>query len=73
MPIHETDELGFEAPLPVGHPTRAGLPANHSGGPAVGTKLPDIVLPDHRGRRVNLHEDRARAKVAVCFIRSAVW
>jgi len=73
MAIHETDHLGFEAPAPLGHPVRASLPADHLGGPAVGTQLPDFTLPDHLGRDVNFHKDRADAKVGLCFIRSVVW
>ncbi len=73
MPIHETDELGFEAPAPLGHPGRRGLPAGRSTGPEVGEKLPDFELPDQTGRRVRFHADRAGRKAAVVFYRSAVW
>jgi hypothetical protein len=69
----ETDELGFEAPAPLGHPGRAGLPAGHSTGPAIGERLPDFELPDQAGRRVGFHEDRGNSKAAVVFYRSAVW
>jgi len=69
----ETDELGFEAPAPVGHPGRAGLPAGHPTGPAVGERLPDFELSDQTGRRVRFHEDRGDSRAAVVFYRSAVW
>lgn len=69
----ETDELGFEAPAPLGHPGRAGLPAGHLTGPEIGERLPDFDLPDQDGRRVRFHEDRGNAKAAVVFYRSAVW
>ena len=69
----ETDELGFEAPAPLGHPGRMGLPAGASMGPEVGERLPDFTLADHTGRLVRFHEDRAGAKAALLFYRSAVW
>ncbi len=73
MSIQETDELGFEAPAPLGHPGRAGLPAGASTGPGIGDRLPDFDLPDAQGRRIDFHTDRAGAKAAVVFYRSAVW
>jgi hypothetical protein len=69
----EWDDLGFEAPAPVGHPGRAGLPAGHPTGPEVGERLPDFALPDQHGRTLRFHEDRGDAKAAVVFFRSAVW
>ena len=65
--------LGFEAPAPLGHPGRRGLPAGRSTGPEVGERLPDFTLPDHTGREVHFHEDRDGARAAVVFYRSAVW
>ncbi|MCR9092624.1 MAG: hypothetical protein NXI30_00265 [bacterium] len=69
----ERDELGFDAPAPLGHPGRAGLPEGHPTGPEVGEKLPGFTLPDAFGRPVNLHEDRAGRPAVVVFYRSAVW
>lgn len=69
----ERDALGFDAPAPLGHPGRVGLPAGHSTGPEVGEKLPDFDLPDAFGRRIRFHEDRGSAKSVVLFYRSAVW
>ncbi len=69
----ERDELGFDAPAPLGHPGRVGLPAGHATGPAVGERLPDFVLPDAFGREIRFHADRDRAKAVVVFFRSAVW
>ena len=69
----ETDELGFEAPAPLGHPGRASLPDGHPAGPQVGERLPDFDLPDQHGRRVRFHEDRGRSRAAVVFFRSVVW
>ena len=69
----ETDRLGFEAPAPLGHPGRAGLPEGHPAGPAVGERLPDFELPDQHGQAIRFHDDRGNAKAAVVFYRSAVW
>lgn len=67
------DEFGFDAPVELGHPIRAGLPDGHPTGPEVGERLPDFTLPDAYGRMVEFHADRGRAKSAVVFYRSAVW
>lgn len=69
----ERDSLGFDAPVPIGHPARAGLPSEHPTGPEVGERLPDFELPDPFGRRIRLHEDRGSAPAVVVFFRSAVW
>ena len=42
-------------------------------GPAVGTRFPDIRLPDHTGKVVTLHEERGNRRALVVFHRSAVW
>jgi hypothetical protein len=69
----ERDELGFDAPAPLGHPGRLGLPDGQPTGPEVGERLPDFELPDAQGRLVRFHEDRGRSKAAVVFYRSVVW
>lgn len=69
----ERDELGFDAPAPLGHPGRMGLPEGAPTGPEVGARLPDFVLSDAYGNPVRFHEDRGDAKAAVVFYRSAVW
>ncbi len=69
----ERDELGFDAPAPLGHPGRLGLKEGRSIGPEIGAKLPNFELPDAHGRRVRFHEDRGSAKSVVLFYRSAVW
>ncbi len=68
----ERDELGFDAPAPLGHPGRLGLPDGHPTGPSLGDKLPDFELPDPSGRKIDFHRDRAGAKAVVFFYRSAV-
>jgi hypothetical protein len=69
----ERDHHGFDAPAPLGHPGRVGLPDGHATGPEVGTRLPDFALPDAGGRIVDLHRDRAGRPAVVVFYRSAVW
>ena len=73
MDFIERDGSGFEAPAPLGHPGRRGLPAGHPTGPMVGERLPDFDLPDQTGQRVSFHEDRGSSKAAVVFFRSVVW
>ena len=69
----ERDALGFDAPAPLGHPARAGLPAGHSTGPEIGETLPDFTLPDQYGEPVHFHADRGDRRAVVVFYRSAVW
>ncbi|MBC8186825.1 MAG: hypothetical protein H8E78_01270 [Proteobacteria bacterium] len=69
----ERDHHGFDAPAPLGHPGRIGLPDGHPTGPEVGERLPDFSLPDAQGRVVDYHESRGQAKSVVVFFRSAVW
>ena len=67
------DEYGFIGPLPTTSGQRKIAPEGHPTGPAVGERLPNFELRDHRGRLVNLHDDRGDAKAAIVFFRSAVW
>jgi len=69
----ERDEHGYDAPAPLGHPGRLGLPDGASIGPAIGERLPDFVLPDAQGRIIGLHADRGDSPAVVVFHRSAVW
>ena len=69
----ERDEHGFDAPAPLGHPGRLGLPDGHSTGPELGERLPDWDLPDAHGKPIAYHSDRGSAKSVVVFYRSAVW
>lgn len=57
----ERDELGFDAPAPLGHPGRVGLPAGHPTGPEVGGPLPDFTLPDAFGKPVHFDEALRRS------------
>ena len=38
----ERDHHGFDAPAPLGHPGRIGLPDGHGAGPGIGERLPGI-------------------------------
>lgn len=42
-------------------------------GPALGSRFPDIALPDQNGRTVELHTARAGRRALVVFHRSAAW
>ena len=42
-------------------------------GPDVGTRFPDVVLPDQHGRMIDLHGERAGRRALVVFYRSAAW
>ena len=42
-------------------------------GPAVGSRFPEIVLPDQHARTVDLHAARAGRRALVVFYRSAAW
>ena len=69
----ERDHHGFDAPAPLGHPGRSGLPDGHPTGPEIGERLPDFQLPDSSGNVVDYHASRGKAKSVVVFYRSAVW
>lgn len=71
--VVERDHHGFDAPAPLGHPARAGLPDGQSTGPDIGERLPDFVLPDAHGQSIDYHRHRAGRKSIVVFYRSAVW
>jgi peroxiredoxin len=42
-------------------------------GPAVGSRFPDVRLPDQTGRVLDLHEARAGRPALVVVYRSAGW
>jgi len=42
-------------------------------GPSVGSRFPDIRLPDQNGRMVDLHAERGGRRALVVFYRSARW
>ena len=71
--VVERDHHGFDAPAPLDHPARAGLPDHHATGPEVGTQLPNFTLPDASGNAIDFHQHRNGRKAVVVFYRSAVW
>ena len=42
-------------------------------GPVLGTRFPDVRLPDQTGRLVDLHAARGDRQALVVFYRSARW
>jgi hypothetical protein len=42
-------------------------------GPPVGSRFPDVALPDQHGRMVGLHAARAGRRALIVFYRSADW
>ena len=71
--VIERDHHGFDAPAPLGHPGRAGLPNDRSTGPEIGEILPDFALPNQHGALIEFHKHRADRKAVLVFYRSAVW
>ncbi len=71
--VSERDRFGFDAPAPLDHPARQGLPAGHSTGPVVGERLPNFALPDQSGKVIDFNEDRQGNPAVVVFYRSLVW
>lgn len=69
-----TDEYGFRGPLPVTSSQRQ-IPRLESFPPglAIGEAAPDFTLPNASGDELSFHADRAGARAAVLFFRSAVW
>ena len=63
----------------VGHRSEIVLPGSEipegafDPGLAVGESAPDFTLPDQHGEGISFHADRAGARAAVLFYRSAVW
>ena len=65
------DDLGLTVPgTPIDHPARV-YPATDDfpTGPAIGERLPDFVLPNQRGERIDFHRQRAGRKAVVVFVR----
>jgi len=67
------DEYGFKGPLPVTSTQRMIPEGAFEPGLAVGESAPDFTLPDQHGEGISFHADRAGARAAVLFYRSAVW
>lgn len=72
-PHQHADAEGFIMPLPAGTGPRRIPRGEFPTGPAVGTRLPEVVAANHQGEIVDLHADRAGRPAVLVFIRSAVW
>ncbi|MHB8575098.1 MAG: hypothetical protein ACYDCQ_07170 [Dehalococcoidia bacterium] len=42
-------------------------------GPVVGSRFPNVVLPNQHGQPIDLHAARAGRRALVVFHRSAAW
>jgi peroxiredoxin len=42
-------------------------------GPRVGTRFPDVQLPDQTARQVDLHVERGGRRALIVIYRSARW
>jgi hypothetical protein len=67
------DEFGFYSPMPLSRGARREPTTDFPTGPDVGVHLPAIVLPDQRGRLVDVHASRGDHGAIVVFHRSAYW
>ena len=68
--VHRAAEVGTEG----GHVVTQASSRNYAGiGPAIGTRFPDVRLPDQGGRQIDLHQARAGRPAIVVFYRSARW
>lgn len=67
------DDFGFYSPMPLSRAARREPPADFPTGPEVGTRLPDVALPDQHGRLVDVHTERRGRGAVVVFHRSAYW
>jgi peroxiredoxin len=54
-------------------PQRFPSPDFSAIGPKVGTRFPDVILPDQHGTLVNLHAVRGERRALIVFHRSARW
>ena len=67
------DAEGFAMPPPPDTASRRIPLGDFPTGPEVGSRLPDVVATDQRGRQVDVHADRADQPAVLVFYRSAVW
>ena len=67
------DEFGLVGPLPATDGQRMIPDEGFFSGPEVGQPLPGFTLRNASKKWIDLHADRAGAKAAVVFFRSAVW
>ena len=67
------DQDGFLSPIRPGEGPRRNPEGEFPTGPAVGTRLPEIVALDTSGSTFDVHADRRDRPAIVVFHRSAVW
>ena len=67
------DEFGALGPVKPGLGPRNDPSGDFPTGPAIGTRLPDIVATDQHGQTIDLHATRGDRPAVVVFYRSAVW
>ena len=67
------DVDGFAGPIKPGNGPRRDPKSDFPTGPAVGTRLPDVIAPNHDGTPIDVHRHRGGKPAVVVFYRSAVW
>lgn len=67
------DEFGFYSPMPLDRAARREPGADFPTGPAIGSVLPPITLPNQRGVLVDVGAERGEKGAIVVFHRSAYW
>lgn len=67
------DEFGFYSPMPLDRAARREPGADFPTGPAVGSPIPPIVLPDQHGDLVDVAQRGGPRGSVVVFHRSAYW
>jgi len=67
------DEFGFYSPMPLDRGARREPGADFPTGPAIGSPLPPVRLPDQHGALVDVAAHRGNRGAIVVFHRSAYW
>ena len=67
------DQYGALGPARPGLGPRQDPVGDFPTGPDVGSRLPEVIAPDHTGATIDLHADRAGRPAVLVVYRSAVW
>ena len=67
------DEFGFYSPQPIDRATRRQPGADHPTGPAVGERVPAVLLPDQSGALIDVQASLGSSGAVLVFHRSAYW
>ena len=67
------DEYGFYGPMPISSTHRTIVKEGFPPGIDIGELAPNFELKNQYGQFVDFHKDRAGARAALLFFRSAVW